>query len=82
MKETGIVKQFDPLGRIVIPKELKRSLGIENLDSVEMYVDGDKIVLKKFTPGCIFCGSTAKTVEYKGKTVCANCVKALNGTEE
>lgn len=50
MKSTGIVRKIDNLGRIVLPKELRDNLNIESSDSVEVYVNKDMIVLKKYTP--------------------------------
>ncbi len=50
MKSTGIVRKVDELGRLVIPKELRRTLGIDNGDPAEIFIDGDKIVIKKYKP--------------------------------
>ncbi|MCG7337488.1 AbrB/MazE/SpoVT family DNA-binding domain-containing protein [Sporosarcina sp. ACRSM] len=50
MKSTGIVRKVDELGRVVIPIELRRTLGIEQKDALEIYVDDDKIILKKYMP--------------------------------
>jgi len=50
MKSTGMVRKVDELGRVVIPIELRRSLGIKEKDAIEIYVDGDQIVLKKYIP--------------------------------
>ena len=77
MKATGIVRKIDDLGRIVLPIELRRTLGISDRDSLEIYVDDNNIVLKKYAPACIFCGSSEGIVSYKDKTVCAACVEAL-----
>ena len=55
MKSTGIVRKLDELGRIVIPKEIRNKLNIEQKDSIEIYTDGNSIVLKKFESNCIFC---------------------------
>ena len=63
MKATGIVRPVDPLGRVVIPVELRRTLNIKTDDSLEVFVDGDFIMLKKYEPACIFCGN-AKDVEH------------------
>ena len=63
MKATGIVRPVDPLGRVVIPVELRRNLGIKTDDSLEVFVDGEFIMLKKYEPACIFCGN-AKDVQY------------------
>ncbi len=77
MKATGIVRKIDDLGRIVLPIELRRTLGISDRDSLEIYVDDNNIVLKKYEPACIFCGSTEGIVSYKDKAVCTGCVEAL-----
>lgn len=54
MKSTGIVRKVDELGRIVIPMELRKSLGISEKDPMEIFVDGDQIILRKYAPGCVF----------------------------
>lgn len=79
MKSIGMVRPVDEMGRIVLPKELRRQLNIEDgEDSVEVFVDGDKIILKKYAPACIFCGDVENAVEYKGHRVCPDCVRKLN----
>ena len=55
MKSTGIVRKVDELGRIVLPIELRRTLGIEEKDRIEIFVDGESIILRKYQPACIFC---------------------------
>ena len=79
MKSTGIVRKVDELGRIVLPIELRRTLDIEEKDSLEIYMDGPSIVLKKFQPACIFCGDSRDIVSYKGKNICNVCLSDLNG---
>ena len=78
MKATGIVRKVDELGRIVLPIELRRTLDIEERDALEIYLDGDKIVLQKYEPACLFCGSSSGLVCYKGKNVCSECARGLN----
>ena len=78
MKSTGIVRKVDELGRIVLPIELRRTLNINEKDSLEIFVDNDKIVLQKYEPACIFCGSADDVVNYKGRNVCAECRSALS----
>ncbi|MDD3304003.1 MAG: AbrB/MazE/SpoVT family DNA-binding domain-containing protein [Clostridia bacterium] len=78
MKSTGIVRKVDELGRIVLPSELRKSLNIEIKDSIEIYVSGDSIVLKKYFPSCIFCGEAENTEIFKGKNVCMKCLKQLS----
>lgn len=77
MKSTGVVRQLDTLGRIVIPVELRRTMNIAVKDSLEIYVDGDQIVLKKYQPCCVFCGSAKDTKEYRGHLICAKCLKEI-----
>jgi transcriptional pleiotropic regulator of transition state genes len=78
MKATGIVRKVDELGRIVLPIELRRTLDIEERDPLEIYLDGDKIVLQKYEPACLFCGSNHGLVSYKGKNICSDCVKNIS----
>ncbi len=77
MKSTGIVRKVDELGRVVIPIELRRTLDISRRDSLEIYVDGDNIILRKYEPGCVFCGSVEDTRQYRGKTVCESCLDEI-----
>ncbi len=77
MKSTGIVRKVDELGRVVLPIELRRTLDIAEKDSLEIYVDEDMIVLKKYESSCVFCGSAKNIVNYKGKNVCAACIKDI-----
>jgi len=73
LKSTGVVRKVDELGRIVIPIELRRTMGIEEKDALEIYVDNEKIILKKYEPACIFCGNAEDVSIYKGKNICNNC---------
>ena len=77
MKSTGIVRKVDELGRIVLPIELRRTLDIDEKDSLEIYVDGSSIVLKKYQPACLFCGNAKNVTNYKGKNICPACLKEL-----
>lgn len=77
MKTTGIVRQMDSLGRIVLPIELRRTLDIGQKDSLEIYVEGNQIILKKYEPTCVFCENTEGIVSYRGKKVCPACLKEL-----
>jgi transcriptional pleiotropic regulator of transition state genes len=69
VKSTGIVRKVDELGRIVLPIELRRSMDINEKDALEIFVDDDKIILKKYQPADIFTGSMEDLVDYKGKKV-------------
>ena len=77
MKSTGIVRKVDELGRIVLPIELRRTLEIAEKDSLEIYVDGGSIVLKKYEPSCVFCNDAKNVLNYKGKNICPNCLAEL-----
>ena len=78
MKSTGIVRKVDELGRIVLPIELRRTLGIEEKDRIEIFVDGESIILRKYQPACIFCDNSIDIINYKGKNICPECIKAMN----
>ena len=73
MKSTGIVRKVDELGRVVIPIELRRTLGIGEKDALEIYVDGERIMLKKYEPACIFCGNAENVILLQRK----NCLSCL-----
>ncbi len=78
MKSTGIVRKVDELGRIVLPVEIRRRLDIGERDELEVYLDDDKVVLKKYEPSCVFCASTCSLVNYHGRNVCMECIHRLN----
>ena len=82
MKSTGIVRKIDDLGRMVIPIELRETMNIDKKDPMEIYVDGDKIILKKYEPACIFCGNADDTIEFKGRTICNECLDNMKKTSE
>ena len=77
MKATGIVRNIDNLGRVVIPIELRRTLGLNIKDTMEIYVDNDSIILRKYAPACVFCGSCDDIVKMNDKSVCRSCIQQL-----
>ncbi|MEG2785910.1 MAG: AbrB/MazE/SpoVT family DNA-binding domain-containing protein [Anaerovoracaceae bacterium] len=77
MKATGIVRPVDALGRVVIPVELRRNLSIATEDSLEIFVDGQFIMLKKYEPSCIFCGEASDVRLIHGKSVCVKCIEDM-----
>ena len=77
VKSTGIVRKVDELGRVVLPIELRRNLDINEKDALEIFVDDDKIVLKKYEPADIFNGSMEDLVDYKGKKVAKQTIIEL-----
>lgn len=79
MKATGMVRKLDQLGRVVLPIELRRTLGIEINDPLEIYVDEEKIIFKKYEPACVFCGNALDIHYFKGKMVCRSCLLEVSG---
>jgi transcriptional pleiotropic regulator of transition state genes len=77
LKSTGVVRKVDELGRVVIPIELRRTLGIAEKDALEIYVDREKIILKKYEPACIFCGNAEDVQHYRGKNICKECFQEM-----
>ena len=77
MKSTGIVRKVDELGRIVLPIEMRRTLDIAEKDSLEIYVEGSSVILKKYKPSCIFCDGTKEVSVFRDKNVCSRCMREL-----
>lgn len=77
MKSTGVTRHLDELGRIVLPKELRRTMHIEPKDELEIFTEEDRIVLKKYTPSCVFCNGEDGVAEFMGKRVCRACIEKL-----
>ena len=75
MKATGMVRNLDQLGRLVIPKETRKVFELNEGDPVEIFTDGDKIILKKYNPGCHCCGSLDHLTEVLGLKICPKCLK-------
>lgn len=80
MKSTGIVRKVDELGRVVIPIELRRTLSINEKDALEIYVDSDRIVLRKYEPtcACVFCGNADNVTQFRSKNICSACMKEMH----
>ncbi len=78
MKSTGIVRSIDELGRIVLPMELRKTMDIKKKDKLEIYVEGDNIVLTKHQFSCAFCGSCEDVVDFKDHCICKHCVEELS----
>lgn len=81
MKSTGIVRKIDNLGRVVLPIELRRVFDIDREDPVEIFVDDNYIMLKKYQPACIFCGDAKDVIDYKGKKVCELCLAEIKNRQ-
>ena len=81
MKSTGIVRNLDELGRIVIPKEIRKKLEIDQKDPIEIFIDGNSIVLKKYEKGCIFCNNSKDLQVYKDKLICKKCLNSISALQ-
>ena len=79
MKSTGVVRKMDDLGRVVLPIEIRKMMEIGEKDAVEIFTDGDKIILRKYQPACLFCGDASDVVLFEGKKVCKACIRKLQG---
>ena len=83
MRSTGMIRAVDKMGRVVIPKEIRAQLDVKNdVDSFEIYMEGDSVILRKYQPTCIFCNNVADSVELSGHTVCKECIEKLNNLVE
>ena len=81
MKETGIIRGLDNMGRVVIPKEIRKFLDMrEGVDEFEIYMQDDCIVLKKHKPTCIFCNAEDGCIKFENQTVCKSCIEKLQAT--
>ena len=80
MKSTGIVRRVDELGRIVLPIELRRTLDINEKDALEIYVEGNTVILKKYEPACIFCQNARDVINYKSKLICRDCLDEMKNS--
>lgn len=77
MTSTGIVRRIDSVGRFVLPIELRRTLDIDDNDSLEIFVEDNTIILKKYQPACIFCNNARDVSTYKGKNICVDCLRDI-----
>lgn len=82
MKSTGIVRRIDELGRVVLPAELRRTMDMKEREELEIFVDGNSIVLRKYRPSCLFCDNLRDVVRFKGKNICSRCLRQLRETPE
>lgn len=81
MKSLGIIRRVDELGRIVLPIETRKLMGLEPKDGVEIFVEDDRIILKKYQPACIFCGEVDDVLNYRDKKICRECLERLKKAE-
>ena len=77
MKKTGITRAIDEVGRIVLPKELRATMDLNTKDELDISVEGDRIILRKIQPSCIFCGNSENLVIFEENKICQNCVEKI-----
>ncbi len=83
MKSTGMVRAVDKMGRVVIPKEIRAQLNIQNdVDSFEIYMEDGKVILQKYQPTCVFCDNLRATIKFAGHHVCSDCIEKLYSLKE
>ena len=83
MKSTGVVRPIDRMGRVVIPMEIRAMLNLkDNVDSVEIFMDGDRVIIKKYQPTCVFCNEISSGVKFSGYNVCNECIEKLKNISE
>lgn len=83
MKSTGIIRGLDNMGRVVIPKEIRKFLDMrEGVDEFEIYMQDDCIVLKKHKPACVFCSELENCIDFEGQMVCKGCIEKMQLLKE
>jgi len=78
VKPAGVVRKVDQLGRIVLPKSLRKRYQMNEGDPVEILVQGDHIILERYRPRCVFCGSMEEVREFKERYLCASCIQDMS----
>ena len=74
IRSTGIVRRLDQLGRVVLPIELRRQQTLEEKDAIEIFTEGELIILRKYEPHCVFCDDKLGDTYFKGKPICKGCI--------
>lgn len=77
MKAIGVIRKLDSLGRIVIPKELRKVFDIKESSPLEIFTEGDQIILKRYSPFCCICGDDKNNINFNGKVVCKKCIEKM-----
>ncbi len=77
MRTPGMLRKIDDLGRVVIPSEIRKAMQIDKGDVLEMSMEEDRLVIRKFAPACIFCGGTEHLFTYEEKNICGQCIETI-----
>ncbi|MBQ3073915.1 MAG: AbrB family transcriptional regulator [Ruminococcus sp.] len=78
MKAAGYLCRIDALGRVVIPKQLRKQFGLEDGVCMELFTTESQIIMQKYQPGCVFCNNVENLTELNGKCICKDCLGKLN----
>ena len=78
----GIERKLDHLGRIVIPKQIRENMRLQEGDKLKINMQGDKVFLYKERKSCDFCNNTKDLVEFENKKICKNCLKKMSKNVE
>ncbi|UOE58049.1 AbrB/MazE/SpoVT family DNA-binding domain-containing protein [Cytobacillus oceanisediminis] len=76
-RATGMVRKMDPLGRIVLPMEMRRKMHIADKDPLEIFIDGEQIILRPYHVSCSFCDEKEDLIEFKDKKICNSCLEEM-----
>ena len=77
VRPIGVVRKVDQLGRIVLPKSLRKKFSMNEGDPIEIVVTGEQIILEKYKPRCSFCNSQENVHDFKDKHICVGCLAEL-----
>ncbi|MCA1839210.1 MAG: AbrB/MazE/SpoVT family DNA-binding domain-containing protein [Actinomycetota bacterium] len=80
MRDTGLSRKIDDLGRIVLPSEIRKSFGIREGDLLDISVENERVILSLQHSSCVFCNSTTDLKEFQTKMICATCIQDLTGS--
>lgn len=79
MKATGITKQIDPLGRLLIPKPIRKALDVSEEDVLEFFIGNDgEVIIKKYEISCLFCGADEDLIDFENKKICKCCIDKIS----
>lgn len=77
MKPAGVVRKIDQLGRVVLPKPLRKRYQMNEGDPIEILVEGDQIILERYRPKCVFCSLIDGVSEFKNRYICSQCMQEM-----
>ncbi len=78
----GHIGKVDKLGRVVIPSSMRKNYDIDNGETIEMLSVDEGILIRKYQPGCMFCGSIEDTALFEGHMICKSCAEKISKISE